>query len=310
MIFVALLGLTELTNAQDRIIKRDGSLIEGAIVRITESSLEYRLGENQGPVFEISLENVHKVILESGDSIEYNALLPGSGTNNNDADMGSDAENPRNTEEEQDQVKAQPVSRSSTDTRLDNNSGLSWSERLQPNLTIYVDVKNTRYWDGGRVNGVFTDNEVVIFGVNYHQFSPVGTFEAGNAFLSEHGYVINTNYRYSYNMIATNETEVHGVELGGGYGMNYNTFQFQATLNTTAFVHVSTKPFREDRFSDSELFPSDSAYLRTSAAWYPRQEKFMNNEIKFNAGVLVALDSFFAGGNAFLIGFTFSGGIN
>jgi len=306
MIFVALLGLTELTNAQDRIIKRDGSLIEGAIVRITESSLEYRLGENEGPIFEISLANVHKVILASGDSIEYNPLLPATGGNATDREPNRNAENLRDTDAEQKRLPAQPVSPTMPDTRTENTPGLSWSDRSSFDMALYVDVKNSGRGNDVEVGGVGTDNEVVIFGLNIRSFTPVGTFEPENAFLAEHGYVINSTYRYSYNKLFLNETQVHGMEFGGGYGVKYNTFDFQATLNSTAFVYVSSVPDTGESFSDSEFFPSDSAYLRMSASWYPKQRKFINNETAFNPGVFVALDSFFAGGNAFLIGFTFT----
>lgn len=307
ILFLLLLGITEFALAQDRIIKRDGSLIEGTIVRITESSLEYRLGENQGPIFEISLANVHKVILASGDSIEYNPLLQGTGGNDTDRQPNRDAENLRDSDTGQNRLPAQPVPRARPDRGTENTSGLSWADRSSYEMAGYADVKNTSFEDDVEVSGVGTSNETVIFGLNLRTFTTVGTFETESAFLPEHGYVINSTWRYTYNMLFLNETQVHGLELGGGYGVKYNTFDFQATLNTTAFVHISSSPDTGESFSDSEFFPSDSAYLRMSTSWYPRQRKFINNETVLNPGVFVALDSFFAGGNAFLIGFTFTG---
>jgi hypothetical protein len=67
LFFLSLIGFNSL--AQDKIYLKNGEKIEAKIIKVTEEKIEYKKFNNQnGPLFEISVDKTQLVVYENGES--------------------------------------------------------------------------------------------------------------------------------------------------------------------------------------------------------------------------------------------------
>jgi len=301
LILLFMLAAVQPALSQDRIIKTDGTMIEASIMKISIETLEYRLSDNQGPIFELPIAGVHKIILASGDTIEYNPMvktvnavqqetaLPSRETVGVVAGLNDATEVTTQTQDPPSQVNT-------TSVQTVNKRG-SWRERTSENISFNFDVKNT----GSLDSDLFGESVFNVYSelLSYTSTTHVGTLNVENAFLAEHGYVFHTNVRW--NSFGATDSETYLLDLGAGYGVNYNSFSFYSTINTTAFAWITASEVNE-----TEFFPSDSEYLRIGVYWKPwLQKRLRTHGDRYSFGFHMAINSYFAGGSGFMMGIAF-----
>lgn len=300
--FIVLLFLvlgTGITQAQDRMIKTDNTVLTVKIFEIGEEVIKYKPYSNQdGPMFSINVSNVYKIILESGDEFEYNPLIEEekpTPVTSLTALTGS-SETPTKPEQSTSQQASQSgmsdIKMNELNTRKVFMSGLNF------------DLKNTEN------AGASDEDEPVVVVADIFTFNmlfPMSGTDSDADIESSHGIVVNVGLKYRLVDpplgVSFVRSDTYIVDAGVGYGFNMkDNLRFYGTLNTAVYF-TNTTSFYDDQPDQtvSESFPEDSGSLRLGAFWTP----FGKSSGRF--GFHAAFDSYFAEGaeSGFLIGIAF-----
>ncbi len=276
--------------AQDRIIKTDNTISTVKIFEISEELIRYKPFTNQdGPMFTIRLTNVHKVILESGDELEYSALLkdePPSTENTlsetNNPTLGGITTAVQGKPEENQNMTQDNYAENAYNTSISIASLAGFDLGLSENLGEEV---YSFYMEAGSFNMLF----------------PMGGSDTDEKYNESHGIVVQIPLKMGLFESPDVSSTLFRLEMGAGYGYNYSDFRFYGTLNTTLYFNSTTTSTSIETVEISEWLPSDSGSLRLGAIWTGINGK--KNKWGFHA----ALDSYFAEGSdtGFIIGFSF-----
>lgn len=285
-----LMSLPSVMYAQDRMIKTDNTISTVKIFEISEELIRYKPFTNQdGPMFTIRLINVHKVILESGDELEYSPLLqdeppatettPMETTNPTIGGLTTAVEDI--PAEDQDMAQDN-YAENAYNTTISISSLAGFDFGLSENLGEEV---YSFFMEAGSFNLLF----------------PMGGSDMDEKYNESHGIVAQIPLKMGIFESPDVSSTLFRLEMGAGYGYNYSDFRFYGTLNTTLYFNSTTTSTAIETVEISEWLPSDSGSLRLGVIWTGINGK--RNKWGFHA----ALDSYFAEGSdtGFIIGFSF-----
>ncbi|WP_340105623.1 hypothetical protein [Rhodohalobacter sp. 8-1] len=286
--------------AQDRLIKVDGDMLQVVITKIRDQDVKYKLYENpDGPLFTNKISMIHKIILETGDEFYFSPLI----SKQKSSHRGSNSSTSENNDEvmEQENFKNQGMYTTPTDSNQfedDENfklNKLHWTERT----SIDYSMLNTD------LNNIQTDPEIGLVSlmmeiITYNTFTMMGEFNANNAYLNHHGIVTNISVRS--NSFAFEEQIL--VDLGIGYGIQYNSLTLYSALNTSVYFWQKLD-FGDESEKNSVFFPSNAEYFKLGLHWKPfLKKRLVNHNDRRAFGIHASLNSY-NGGNSFMIGLSF-----
>ncbi len=293
ILILSIVILPVISNAQDRMIKTDNTILTVKIFEIGEDIIRYKpFDKQEGPMFSINRSTVHKVILESGDEFVYNPLMS--------TQTQTVTQNPP-------PVTSNPVVSSTTTQSQVQSTDENGYLNAQNIRTAYTSFANVDFSNTGNVSGD-DENEPAILIMEagtFNLFFPMADSDIDDDIEGSHGIIARGSLRMALVEPPTSlgfggsSTTSFIVDVGIGYGYNYKTdLRAFAALNTALFFNSSTF-VGGDEITINEWFPSDSGSLRLGLFWTP----FGKNT---RWGPYVAFDSFFAEGadNAFYIGFS------
>jgi len=150
-------------QAQDRIIKTNQTVLTVKIYEIGEETLRYKPWDRQdGPFFSIAISGVHKVILESGDELNFNDLEREQATATEGQNVNNSAENEAASEESNESTNAiQEISNALDEVSTSNQQarasvGLEPDQQAQAELNRLNNIKI--YWSLFNVDVANSEN--------------------------------------------------------------------------------------------------------------------------------------------------------
>lgn len=287
--------------AQDRLIKVDGEMLQVAITEISDEVVTYKLYENpDGPLFTNKLNGIHKIILETGDEFYFSPLSSNLGPGQTKSDSINSENSGKILEKNRSKNKETSTATINDSNQIKDDASpkpdkLHWTERT----TIDYSMLNTD------LNNIETDAEIGLVSlmmeiITYNTFTSMGEFNATNAFLNQHGIVTNLSVRA--NSFAFEEQIL--VDLGIGYGIQYNSFTLYSALNTSVYFWQDFN-FGDESETNSMFFPSNAEYFKLGVHWKPFLKKRLENHNDRRVfGIHASLNSY-NGGNSFMIGLSF-----
>lgn len=293
--------LPVIISAQDRLIKTDNTLLTVKIFEIGEDVIKYKPFSNQdGPMFSISVTNVHKIILENGDEFEFTPVINNTEpTSENSTSTLQIQIQESAAEQAENKVNANSV----READFENRNFLNTKKTV--GTAFNVDITNTENYgseDSEEYEALFLD----IISVNI--FTPLADSHKDDDPDASHGIIAAVTAKAamifpgSLSNVLSIETYVVDIGLGYQYNIKQELFLY-GTLNTIMYVNSSTS-FYDDTpdMSFEDSFPKDSGNLRLGAYWTPIK---INKVNRF--GIHTGLQMPFAEGaeNSFYLGLAF-----
>lgn len=317
---VILLFVMTNSRAQDRIIKTNQSVLTVKIFEIGQETLKYKPWDKQdGPYFTIAITGVHKVILESGDELNFNDLEKeldsGNAAVSTDASTTTQTMNAEtssmNTTDQGVSTALQEITSSTRQARA--SVGLEPDQATQAELNRLNTIKI--YWsflnvDVANSENLGGDGDDLIIGMvdmlGFQTFIPLSGTDTDNDPNLSQGLVLSTTVKYRMVDPPTGIdpilTESWLVDVGVGYGANIGKdLRVYGSYNLTTYITTTTSLYMADNITTSQSMPENSSYIRAGVHWMPIQ--LPGGFI----GLHAAYDTYLAEGaeDAFVIGLSF-----